>query len=158
MAAHHASVVIRNALFRLPAKVDLRAVPWVTYTDPELAQVGLTSSMASERGLAVEAVSAPFADNDRARAEGEASGFARILVDRAGRVVGATIVGPRAGELIQLWGLAIQERIKLSRVAQMILPYPTLSEINKKVAGSYFAPRLFSDRTRGLVRLLLRLP
>jgi pyruvate/2-oxoglutarate dehydrogenase complex dihydrolipoamide dehydrogenase (E3) component len=158
MAAHQASVVVRNALFRLPAKVDLRAVPWVTYTDPELAQVGLTRSMAGERGIAVEAVVAQLEDNDRARAEGETRGFVRILVDRAGRVVGATIVGPRAGELIQLWGLVIQERIKLSRVAQMILPYPTLSEINKRVAGSYFAPKLFSDRTRSLVRLLLRLP
>ena len=77
MAAHHAGVVIKNALFRLPAKVDDRAVPWVTYTDPELAHVGLTEALAKERGVAVDALRWSFEENDRAQAERETAGSPR---------------------------------------------------------------------------------
>jgi pyruvate/2-oxoglutarate dehydrogenase complex dihydrolipoamide dehydrogenase (E3) component len=157
VAGYHAGIVIRNALFRLPAKVDYRAVPWVTYTDPELAHVGLSEATAAERGLAVKALTWSFAEVDRAQAERETEGFVKIVIDRKGRVVGATIVGPRAGELIQVWILAIQQRIKIGRIAQMIAPYPTLGEINKRVAGSYFTPALFSERTRKVVHFLQRL-
>ncbi|HSA81107.1 MAG TPA: FAD-dependent oxidoreductase, partial [Geminicoccaceae bacterium] len=157
VAGYHAGIVIRNALFRLPAKVDYRAVPWVTYTDPELAQVGLSEAAAAERGLAVKPLTWSFAEVDRAQAERETEGFAKVVVDGKGRVLGATIVGPRAGELIQPWILAIQERIKIGRIAQMIAPYPTLGEINKRVAGSYFTPALLSERTRKVVRFLQRL-
>ena len=157
VAGYHAGIVIRNALFRLPAKVDYRAVPWVTYTDPELAQVGLSEAAAVERGLAVKALTWSFAEVDRAQAERETEGFAKVVVDGKGRVLGATIVGPRAGELIQPWILAIREKIKIGRIAQMIAPYPTLGEINKRVAGSYFTPALFSERTRRIVRFLQRL-
>ena len=157
VASYHAGIVIRNALFKLPAKVDYRAVPWVTYTDPELAHVGLSEAAAAERGLAVKALTWSFAEVDRAQAERETEGFVKIVVDRNGRVLGATIVGPRAGELIQVWILAIQEGIKIGRIAQMIAPYPTLGEISKRVAGSYFTPALFSERTRTVVRFLQRL-
>jgi pyruvate/2-oxoglutarate dehydrogenase complex dihydrolipoamide dehydrogenase (E3) component len=156
IAAYHASTVIRQALFRLPAKIDDRAVPWATYTDPELAQVGLTAAAAEAAGLELRPLTFPFAENDRARAERETEGFVKVLVDGKGRVHGATIVGARAGELIQLWGLAIQERIGIGRVAQMIAPYPTLSEADKRAAGAYYTPKLFSGRTRGLVRFLSR--
>jgi pyruvate/2-oxoglutarate dehydrogenase complex dihydrolipoamide dehydrogenase (E3) component len=132
-------------------------VPWVTYTDPELAHVGLSEATAAERGLAVKALTWSFAEVDRAQAERETEGFVKIVIDRKGRVVGATIVGPRAGELIQIWILAIQERIKVGRMAQMIAPYPTLGDINKRVAGSYFTPALFSERTRKVVHFLQRL-
>jgi pyruvate/2-oxoglutarate dehydrogenase complex dihydrolipoamide dehydrogenase (E3) component len=157
VASYHAGIVIRNALLKLPAKVDYRAVPWVTYTDPELAHVGLSEAAAAERGLAVKALTWSFAEVDRAQAERETEGFVKIVVDRKGRVLGATIVGPRAGELILPWILAIQERIKIGRIAQMIAPYPTLGEINKRVAGSYFTRALFSERTRKVVRFLQRL-
>ena len=156
MAAHHAGVVIRNALFRLPAKVDERAVPWVTYTDPELAHVGLTQALAKERGIEVDAVRWEFKDNDRAQAERETAGFAKALVDRRGRIHGATIVGERAGELIQPWVLAIANGIKIGALAQFIAPYPTFGEASKRAAGAYYTPKLFSERTRKLVRLLMR--
>jgi pyruvate/2-oxoglutarate dehydrogenase complex dihydrolipoamide dehydrogenase (E3) component len=154
VAAHHASVVIRNALFKWPARSDTRAVPWVTYTEPELAQVGLTEPMARERGLEIDALTWPFADNDRAQTERETEGFVKVLVDRRGRVRGATIVGEHAGELIQPWVLAIDEGLKIASMAQFIAPYPTLGEASKRAAGSYYAPRLFSARTRKLVRFL----
>lgn len=156
VAGYHAGIVIRQALFRLPAKVDDRAVPWVTYTDPELAQVGPTEQAAKAAGLGLTAVRWSFAENDRAQAEGETEGFVKALVDRRGRVHGATIVGRHAGELIPLWGLAITERIKIGRIAQLIAPYPTLGEASKRAAGSYYTPTLFGPRTRRVVRFLSR--
>jgi pyruvate/2-oxoglutarate dehydrogenase complex dihydrolipoamide dehydrogenase (E3) component len=157
MAAYHAGMVIRNALFRLPAKVDYGAVPWVTYTEPELAQVGLSEQMAQRRGREVKALCWPFAENDRAQAERETGGFIKAMTDRRGRILGATIVGEHAGELIHPWGLAISQNLKIGAMAQYIAPYPTLGEVSKRVAGSYFTPALFSARTRKVVRVLQRL-
>jgi pyruvate/2-oxoglutarate dehydrogenase complex dihydrolipoamide dehydrogenase (E3) component len=156
MAAHHAGVVIKNALFKLPAKVDDRAVPWVTYTEPELAHVGLTADLAKDRGVEVAALRWSFQENDRAQTERETAGFAKALVDRRGRIYGATIVGERAGELIHPWVLAVANRLKVGALAQFIAPYPTLGEASKRAAGSYYTPKLFSARTKSLVRLLMR--
>ena len=159
VAGYHAGIVIRNTLFRLPAKVDLRALPWVTYTEPELAQAGPTEAEARARhGDSVRVLRWSFAENDRARTELEAEGLVKAVVDRRGRVLGASICGPQAGELIGMWGLAIQQRLKIGAVATWLAPYPTLGEVNKRAAGSYYTPSLFSERTRRLVRLLLRLP
>jgi len=157
MAAYHAGIVIRNALFKLPAKVDTRAVPWVTYTEPELAQVGLTEPLARERGVAVEVLIWPFSENDRAQTERATEGFVKALLDRRGRVLGATIVGDRAGELIHPWVLAIAEGLKIGSLAQFIAPYPTLGEASKRAAGAHYTPKLFSPRTRKIVRFLQRL-
>ncbi|HEX5796210.1 MAG TPA: mercuric reductase [Geminicoccaceae bacterium] len=158
MAAYHAGIVIRNALFKLPAKADTRAVPWVTYTEPELAHVGLTEAMAKDKGVAVEVLTWPFSDNDRAQAERATEGFVKVLLDRRGRVRGATIVGERAGELIHPWVLAIAEGLAVGSMAQFIAPYPTRGEASKRAAGSHYTPKLFSPRTRTVVRLLQRLP
>jgi pyruvate/2-oxoglutarate dehydrogenase complex dihydrolipoamide dehydrogenase (E3) component len=154
---YHAGIVIRNALFRLPAKVDYGALPWVTYTDPELAHVGLTEAQATEQGHTVEVLRWPFEDNDRARTERETEGLIKVVVGKRGRVLGASIVGPRAGELILPWILAIRERLKIGALANAIVPYPTLSEVSKRAAGSYYTAKLFSPRTRWLVRQLGRL-
>jgi pyruvate/2-oxoglutarate dehydrogenase complex dihydrolipoamide dehydrogenase (E3) component len=156
MAAYHAGIVIRNALFWLPAKVDTRAVPWVTYTEPELAQVGLTEASAREQGVEVQVLSWPFAENDRAQTERATEGFVKVLLDHRGRIRGATIVGERAGELIQPWVLAIAEGLKIGSLAQFIAPYPTFGEASKRAAGSYYTPKLFSPRTRSVVRFLQR--
>jgi len=158
MAAYHAGIVIRNALFRLPAKVDYAAVPWVTYTDPELAHVGLSEADARERhGDKVRVLRWSFADNDRARAERETDGLVKVVVGPKGAVVGAAIVGPRAGELLQPWGLAIGQGLKIGAMANVIAPYPTLGEANKRAAGSYYTEALFGPRTRRVVGLLQRL-
>ncbi len=157
LAGYHGGIVIRNALFRLRARVDLRALPWTTFTDPELAQVGPTEQAAHAAGHSVRVLRWPYARNDRARADGTTDGFVKLLADRRGRAVGATIVGPQAGELAHVWALAIARRIELASVAGMIAPYPTLGELGKQAAGSYFTDRLFSPRTRWLVRFLLRL-
>ena len=157
MAGHHAGVVLRNALFRLPAKVEARAVPWVTYTEPELAHVGLTEAEATRAHGKIGVLRWPFHENDRAQAERDTDGLVKVVTDPRGKVLGASILGAHAGELIQPWILAIGQGIKLSAMAQMIAPYPTLGEVNKRAAGSFFAPRLFGARTKQIVRLLARL-
>jgi len=156
MAGYHAGIVLRNALFRLPAKVDTRAVPWVTYTAPELAQVGLTEDRARQQAGDIRVLRWPFAENDRARAERETDGLVKVITTPRGRILGAGIVGAHAGELIHAWVLAIGQKIKIGAVAGMIAPYPTLGEANKRAAGSFYTPALFSERTKRIVRFLSR--
>ena len=153
VGSYHAGIVIRRALFRLPARLDYAALPRVTYTDPELAQVGMTEAQARAAGHAVSVLRWPLADNDRAIAEGDRAGLVKLVV-RRGRVLGAGILAPAAGEMISLWTLAIAQRTKVSALAGMIIPYPTRSEAAKRAAGSLFAPKLFSERTKRLVRWL----
>ena len=158
VASYHAGIVIRNALFRLPARVDYRALPWVTFTDPELARVGLIESEARTRfGDAVTVLTVPFAGIDRARAESRTDGMIKLVLGRRGRILGASIVGDHAGELIHLWALAMSQKLGAKAIAAMIAPYPTLGEISKRVAGDYYARKLFSPWPRRIVRLLGRL-
>ncbi len=156
MAAWQAGIVIRNMLFRLPAKVDYSAVPWVTYTDPELAHVGLSEATARAEGRRIRVLRFGFVDNDRAQAERRTEGRVKVITADNGRVLGATIAGLHAGELIQPWVLAVSRRMKIGALAGMIAPYPTLAEINKRVAGSFYEEKLFSAPVRRLVRFLLR--
>jgi pyruvate/2-oxoglutarate dehydrogenase complex dihydrolipoamide dehydrogenase (E3) component len=156
VASYHAGIVIQNALFRLPAKASYNALPWVTFTDPELAHVGRTEAEARAEGGTVEILTSTFAENDRARAERATEGLIKVVVGRGGRIQGASIVGAHAGELILPWVLAIDQGLKIKAMARIIAPYPTLSEISKRAAGSYYTPMLFSARTRRLVRFLAR--
>ena len=156
MAGYHAGIVIRNALFRLPAKVDYSAVPWVTHTDPELAQVGMSEAAARQQHGDIRILRWGFHENDRAQAERETEGYAKIVTLPNGRILGATILGPQAGELIALWALAVSSKMKIGAIASLILPYPTLGEVGKRAAGSFYTPKLFGERTRKIVRFLLK--
>ena len=154
VANYHAGIVLRNALFRLPAKADHSAVPRALFTSPELASVGLNAEQAVERHGKLQILRWPFAENDRAQAEGEVDGMVKIVATTRGRVVGAAIVGKSAGELILPWVFAVQGKLSLADMAAVIAPYPTLSEASKRAAGSFFSPKLFSAGPRRLVRLL----
>lgn len=157
VAGYHAGVVIKNALFRMPAKADHRCVPWVTYTAPELAQVGLNEEQARARnGADIRVLRWPFHENDRAQAEGDTAGMVKAITTKKGVILGAGIVGPHAGELIQTWVLAMSNKIKIGGMATMIAPYPTLGEVSKRAAGSFYTPSLFSERTRKIVKFLSR--
>jgi pyruvate/2-oxoglutarate dehydrogenase complex dihydrolipoamide dehydrogenase (E3) component len=156
-ASYHAAIVVRRALFRLPGQLDYASLPRVTYTEPEIAQVGMTEAEARAAGHRISILRWPMADNDRAATERDKTGLVKLVVAR-GRVIGAGILAPKAGEMIGLWVLAIAQRVKLSALAGAIIPYPTRSEAAKRAAGFYFAPRLFSHRTKFLIRLLTRLP
>ncbi len=155
VAGYHAGIIIRSMLFKLPAKAKMAHIPWATYIDPEMAQVGLTEAQARKtHGDALEVVRFPYAENDRARAERATSGLIKVMIVK-GRPVGASIVGAQAGELIQTWALVIANNQKISAVANMVAPYPTLGEINKRAAGQYYSPRLFeSQRVKSVVRFI----
>ena len=154
VASYHAGVVIKNALFRLPVKVDYSAVPWVTYTAPELAQVGLNEESAKQVGKSFRVLRWSFHENDRAQAEGVTDGLIKAIVTPKGHILGCGIVGSHAGELIQPWVLAISEKLKIAAMASMIAPYPTLGEVSKRAGISFYTPSLFSDRTRNIVKFL----
>ena len=159
VGSYHAGIVIRRALFRLPARIDYAALPRVTYTDPELAQVGLTEAEARAAGHRdLHVLRWPLAENDRAQAERQTAGLAKIVATGRGRVLGAGMAGPHAGEMLGAWTLAIAQGIKLSALAGMIVPYPTRAEALKRAAGSFFTPKLFAAGTKRLVRWLARLP
>lgn len=158
VAGYHAGIVLRNALFGIPAKARHDAIPWVTYTDPELAQVGLTESEAFVRYFnTVRVVRWPFSENDRARTERDTDGFVKAVIGKRGKVIGATIVGRHAGELILPWVIAVQQGLRIGDLASVVAPYPTLGEASKRAAGSYYTDTLFGARTRRIVRLLQRI-
>jgi len=157
MAAYQAGIVIRNILFKLPARVDYSAVPWVTYTDPELARVGISEADAEKAGRDIRVLRWSFEENDRAQAERRTEGLVKVITTPGGLILGAGIAGLHAGELIHPWVLAISRKMNIGAMASMIAPYPTLAEVNKRIAGSFYSNRLFSQGTRRLVKLLLKL-
>src|SRR5262249_8715683 len=151
-ANYHAGVVIRNVLFRLRARADETIVPWITYTDPELAHVGLTEAQAGRR---IRVLRWPYHENDRAQAERETRGHIKVVTNERGRVLGATIVGAHAGELIVPWTLAVTPGLNIRAFAEMVVPYPTFAEIGKRAAVTYFAGSLtkpFVQRIIGALR------
>jgi pyruvate/2-oxoglutarate dehydrogenase complex dihydrolipoamide dehydrogenase (E3) component len=156
VANYHAGIVIKNALFRLPAKAVDAAVPWVTFTDPELAHVGLTEAQARERHKTMRVLRWPYHENDRAQAERETHGHIKIITAKNGRILGATIVGRHAGELITAWTLALSQKLNIRTMTGIVVPYPTLSEIGKRAAISYFLPSLSNPRVRRLINFLRR--
>lgn len=157
VAGYHAGVLIRSMLFGLPSKQKTSHIPWATYTDPELAQVGLTEAQAQKKfGPRLEVVRFDFHHNDRLIAERKNKGLIKVMVVK-GRPVGASIAGPMAGELIGMWSMAIANNMKMSAIANTVLPYPTVSEVNKRAAGAYFSPRLFeSDKVKRIVGFVQR--
>jgi pyruvate/2-oxoglutarate dehydrogenase complex dihydrolipoamide dehydrogenase (E3) component len=158
VAGYHAGLIIRNALFKLPVKNRSDIIPWVTYTDPELAHVGLTEADARKTlGDDVKVLRWHFAENDRAQAEGKTKGLIKVMVGKRGRILGASIVGPQAGELIAAWVLAVSQGLKISAFANVVLPYPTLSEIGKRAAITNYAglaQKPWLRRALGFLKLL----
>ncbi|MDP4032874.1 MAG: FAD-dependent oxidoreductase [Pseudorhodobacter sp.] len=157
VAGYHGGVILRAMLFGLPANAKTGHIPWVSYTDPELAQVGLSEAEArTAHGDALTVLRHSYHDNDRAQTEGRTHGLIKVMVVR-GRPVGVSIAGAQAGELIGLWALAISARLKMGAIAGMVLPYPTLGEVSKRAAGAYFSPRLFANpMVKRVVRLVQR--
>jgi pyruvate/2-oxoglutarate dehydrogenase complex dihydrolipoamide dehydrogenase (E3) component len=154
LAGDHASTLVRNILFKTPAKRRDSLAPRATYCDPEIAAAGLNEAEAKAADPACRTVKWPLKDNDRAQAERDTEGFIKAFVGRGGRILGATIVGSGAGDLIGLWSFALANRLKIGAMTAYIAPYPTRGEISKRAGGAYYTPTLFSDRTRSLVKLL----
>lgn len=155
-ANYHAGLVIRNALFRLPVSVATDTVPWCTYTDPELAHIGLTERQAQEQGHKISVLRWPYHENDRAQAERATSGHIKVVTGKGGKILGASIVGRNAGELIQMWSLAISQSLKIKAMTGWISPYPTLSEINKRVAYKQYATAPSNPMIRAVISFLAK--
>ena len=156
MAEYQAGIVLANAVFRFPKKASYRSVPWVTFTDPELGQVGLTEAQAREQGLSVDVARFRTRDVDRAMTDGQTDGFVKLIVHR-GRLVGGTVLAPHGGELLHELVLAVHARVKVSALSAAIHAYPTLSQIHRRAVNTLYAPRLYSARTRRMVQWIHRL-
>jgi len=154
VAGYHAGLVVRALLFRLPAKENTHIIPWCTYTDPELAHVGETEASAREKYRDLTILRWPYAENDRSQAERKTDGLIKIMARKNGLIVGVSIAGAMAGEMMNMWALAVSQKLKVRDIAGYVPPYPTVSEIGKRAATSFYAPVPKKPFIRSVVRFL----
>lgn len=152
-AGYEGGIVVSNAIFHLPRKTDYTFLPWCTYTSPELASIGLNEKQAAAAGIAYTVWAEEFRNNDRSLAEGEETGWIKMLLDKKEKVIGVQILGPHAGDLLCEWVAVLNGKVKLATLAGAIHPYPTLGEINKRVAGSFLSGKIFSDTVKKGLKL-----
>jgi pyruvate/2-oxoglutarate dehydrogenase complex dihydrolipoamide dehydrogenase (E3) component len=156
-AGYEGGIVLSNAIFHFPRKVSYTYLPWVTYTDPELACIGMNEKTAKTKGISYTVWMEAFENNDRSLAEGERVGKIKMLLDEKEKPMGVQILGPHAGDLMSEWVAIMNGNVKLSTIASAVHPYPTLGEINKRVAGNFLATKIFSDRVKKTLRLFFNL-
>ncbi|VAW21000.1 Mercuric ion reductase [hydrothermal vent metagenome] len=145
MAGYQAGLVVRNALFGLPVRQNTSIIPWSTYTDPEIAQVGLNEIQATKKhGKNIKVLRATFAQNDRAIAEKRTEGLVKLITDKKGNILGAGIVGANAGELVSFFSYAIANKMKVSSLTKFVAPYPTITEIVKRLGVAFYSDKLDS--------------
>ena len=147
-AGYEGGIVVSNAIFHLPRKADYTYLPWCTYTDPELASIGMNETAAKKAGMACSAWTEEFRSNDRSLAEGEETGRIKMILNEREEPIGAQILGPHAGDLVGEWVAVLNGGVKVSQLVSAIHPYPTIAEINKKVASNFFSKKIFSDKVR----------
>jgi pyruvate/2-oxoglutarate dehydrogenase complex dihydrolipoamide dehydrogenase (E3) component len=156
-AGYEGGIVLSNAIFRLPRKTNYTYIPWCTYTEPELANIGMNERRAKSLGISYSVWTESFATNDRSLAEGESEGLIKLLLDKKEKPIGIQILGPDAGDILSEWVAALNGGVKLSTLASAIHPYPTLGEINKKVTGSVFAKKIFSEKVQKALKFFFSL-
>jgi pyruvate/2-oxoglutarate dehydrogenase complex dihydrolipoamide dehydrogenase (E3) component len=156
-AGYEGGIVLSNAILHLPRKADYTYLPWCTYTDPELASIGMNEKRASAAGMPYSVWTEEFRINDRSLAEGEETGRIKLLLDEREKPIGIQILGPSAGELISEWVAVMNGNVKLSTLASAVHPYPTLGEINKKVVGNFFSGKIFSEKVKWALKFFFNL-
>lgn len=156
-AGYEGGVVLTNAILHLPRKTDYTLLPWCTYTDPELASIGMNERAAKEAGISHSVWTEEFGMNDRGLAEGESLGKIKMILDEKEKPIGIQILGLHAGELIGEWVSAMNGGVKLSNIASAVHPYPTLGEINKRVVGNFFSGKIFSDKVKKALKFFFHL-
>jgi pyruvate/2-oxoglutarate dehydrogenase complex dihydrolipoamide dehydrogenase (E3) component len=147
-AGYEGGIVVSNAIFHLPRKTDYTFLPWCTYTDPPLGSIGMNETAARKAGINYSVWTEEFKDNDRSLAEGEAIGRIKMLLDEREKPIGVQILGPHAGDLLAEWVAILNGKVKLSTLAAAVHPYPTIGEINKRVAGTFFSSKIFPTRSK----------
>jgi pyruvate/2-oxoglutarate dehydrogenase complex dihydrolipoamide dehydrogenase (E3) component len=147
-AGYEGGIVVSNAVFRLPRKADFTYIPWCTFTDPPLGNIGMNETMASKAGVDYTVWTEEFKDNDRSVAEGEKTGKIKMLLNEKEKPIGVQILGPHAGDLLAEWVAVLNGKVKLATLAAAVHPYPTIGEINKRVAGNFFTPKIFSEKVQ----------
>jgi pyruvate/2-oxoglutarate dehydrogenase complex dihydrolipoamide dehydrogenase (E3) component len=156
-AGYEGGIVVTNSIFHLPRKVDYTYMPWCTYTDPELASIGKNEKAAKDAGTRYSVWTENFRDNDRSLAEGETTGKIKMLLDVNETPIGVQILGPRAGDLLAEWVAAMNGKVGLMTLASAVHPYPTMGEINKKVAGTFLSTKIFSEPVKKGLKLFFSL-
>ena len=156
-AGYEGGIVISNAVFHLPRRADYTYLPWCTYTDPALGSIGMNEKQARQAGIRCTVWTEEFKNNDRSLADGETTGKIKMLLDEHEKPVGIQILGAHAGDLLGEWVAILNGKVKLATLAAAVHPYPTIAEINKRVAGNYLSPKLFSEKVRKGLRLFFQL-
>ncbi|HUJ90489.1 MAG TPA: FAD-dependent oxidoreductase [Syntrophorhabdales bacterium] len=156
-AGYEGGIVVSNAIFHFPRKADYTYMPWVTYTDPELASIGMNEKSAKAKGINYSVWSEDFINNDRSLAEGEKTGKIKMLLDEKEKPIGIQILGPQAGDLLSEWVAIMNGKVKLSTLVSAVHPYPTLGEINKRVAGNLLATKIFSEKVKKALKFFFSL-
>ena len=154
MAGYHAGMVIKAILFRLPAKENTDIIPWATYTDPELASIGHNEASARENLKGFSILRWPYGENDRAQTERKTTGLIKVIADKKGRIKGVGIVGANASEMMNFWALAVAKEMKVKDITDYVSPYPTMSEIGKRAATSYYASMTRKPFVRSVIGFL----
>ncbi len=157
LAGWHASVFVRRAYFKQSVTASSLPLPAVTYVQPEIAQVGLTESSALEKYTNISTSIFPFGENDRAIAEGKTVGEVKLVINK-GHVIGASVIGEGAGDIVQLIALAMSNKLKVQALTNYISPYPTRAEAVKRAASAHFTDFVFGSRMKRLVSILNRIP
>jgi len=147
-AGYEGGIVVSNAIFHLPRKANYTLLPWCTYTDPELASIGMNEKRAKEAGIEYKVYTEDFRGNDRSLAEEEHVGRIKLLLDAHEKPIGVQILGPQAGELLSEWVAALSGKVKPLTLVGAIHPYPTLGEINKKVLSNMISEKVYSDKIK----------
>jgi pyruvate/2-oxoglutarate dehydrogenase complex dihydrolipoamide dehydrogenase (E3) component len=156
-AGYQGGIVVSNAVFHLPRRANYTWLPWCTYTDPPLASIGMNEKAAKSAGIDYDVWTEEFRGNDRSLAEGEGTGKVKMILDRKEKPIGVQILGPNAGDLVAEWVAVLNGKVKLATLAAAVHPYPTVAEINKRVAGNFFSEKIFSNRVRKGLKLIFQL-
>jgi pyruvate/2-oxoglutarate dehydrogenase complex dihydrolipoamide dehydrogenase (E3) component len=156
-AGYEGGIVVSNAIFRLPRKADYTYLPWCTFTDPPLGNIGMNEIMAKEADIDYTVWTEEFKDNDRSVAEGEKTGKIKMILNEKEKPIGVQILGPHAGDLLAEWVAILNGKVKLATLAAAVHPYPTIGEINKRVAGKFFSPKIFSEKVQKGLKFFFQL-
>ncbi len=156
-AGYEGGIVLSNAILHLPRKADYTYMPWCTYTDPELASIGMNEKRAAAAGINYSVWTEEFRSIDRSLADGDEAGRIKLLLDEKEKPIGIQMLGPRAGDLLGEWVAVMNGKVRLSTLASSVHPYPTLAEINKKVAGNLFSGKIFSEKVKKALKFFFSL-